>query len=142
MWKAATASYTNAFEKAMLEMKVVNVEAFKHLIKLPARFWTKAFLKTNHLCDTLVNNMSEAFNSVFVIASSKPIITMIEEIKVYLMQRWQSNRQKITKFEGDILPNIKKKIVKESEKTNCWIMRRAGEYDYEVILVSSTVDVT
>ncbi|XP_058783844.1 uncharacterized protein LOC131658582 [Vicia villosa] len=137
MWKAATASYTNAFERAMLEMKGVNENAFKHLIKLPARYWSKAFFKPYPLCDALVNNMSEAFNSVFVTSRAKPIITMLEEIRVYLMQRWESNREKIAKFEGDILPNIKKKITKESGRTNYWIVRRAGEFDYEVRHISN-----
>ncbi|XP_058726882.1 uncharacterized protein LOC131598284 [Vicia villosa] len=87
MWKAATASYNNAFEKAMLEMKGVNENAFKHLIKLPAKYWSKAFFKPYPLCDALVNNMSEAFNYVFMTSRAKPIITMLEEIKVYLMLR-------------------------------------------------------
>ncbi|CAK8530284.1 unnamed protein product [Lathyrus sativus] len=59
-------------------------------------------------------------------------MTMLEEIRVYLMQRWESNRQKITKYDSIVLPNIKKRMERESKKTNHWIVRRAGEYDYEV----------
>ncbi|XP_058733572.1 uncharacterized protein LOC131605205 [Vicia villosa] len=102
MWKAATTSYTNAFEKAMLEMKGVNETAFKHLIKL-----------------------------------AKRIITMLEEIRVYLMLKWESNREKIAKFEGDTLPNIKKKLAKESGRTKYWIVRRACEFVYEVRYISN-----
>ena len=38
--------------------------------------------------------MSEAFNSVIVDARGKPIITMLEEIRVYLMERWATKRKK------------------------------------------------
>ncbi|CAK8541988.1 unnamed protein product [Lathyrus sativus] len=76
--------------------------------------------------------MSEAFNSVFVAARSKPIVTVIEEIRVYIMHRWESNRKNITKYDGIILPNIKKMTERKSQKTNHWIVRCACEYDYEV----------
>lgn len=123
MWKAAIASHVVAWEKVMLEIKGLNEDAFKHLIKIPPRFWSKSRFRTTISCDALVNNMSEAFNSVFVDARAKPIVTMLEEIRVYLMQRWESNRQKIAKYEGSILPNIKKRLAKESQKTNHWIVR-------------------
>ncbi|WVY93983.1 hypothetical protein V8G54_033071 [Vigna mungo] len=72
-------------------------------------------------CDTLVNNISEAFNSVIVDARGKPIITMLEEIHSYLMKRWASNRQKIIKYEGVICPKIQKRLQKELQKTQYWI---------------------
>ena len=93
-------------------MKGVNEEAFKHPWKIPPRFWSKSRFRTSPRCDTLVNNMSEAFNSVFLEARAKPIVTMIEEIRVYLMQMRESNRKKITKFDLNILPNIKKEAGK------------------------------
>jgi len=48
-------------------------------------------------CDTLVNNMSEAFNSVIVDARSKPIIKMLKEIILYITNRWASNKFKVKK---------------------------------------------
>ncbi|CAK8534259.1 unnamed protein product [Lathyrus sativus] len=68
MWKAANASHSNAWETNMCEMKEVNEEAVKHLWKIPPRFWSKSRFRNGPKCDNLVNNMSEAFNSVFVAA--------------------------------------------------------------------------
>ncbi|CAK8544325.1 unnamed protein product [Lathyrus sativus] len=116
----------------MLEIKGVNEEAFKHLIKIPPRFWSKSRFQPSSCCDTLVNNMSEAFNYVLVAARSKPIVIMLKEIRVYILQRWESNRKKVTKYDGFVLSNIKKRMEKESQKTNHWIVRRVCEYDYEV----------
>lgn len=41
-------------------------------------------------------------------------MTIIEEIRVYLMQRWESNKHKIVKYDGNMLPNVKKKLEKDS----------------------------
>lgn len=73
----------------MLEIKGVNEDAFKHLIKITLSYWTKSRFRTSTTCDTLLNNMSEAFNSKFITARAKPIIIMLEEIRMYLMQRWE-----------------------------------------------------
>ncbi|XP_022632658.1 uncharacterized protein LOC106780256 [Vigna radiata var. radiata] len=51
--------------------------------KIPPRYWSRSRFTTTVKCDTLVNNMSEAFNSVLVHTRSKPIITMLEEIRLY-----------------------------------------------------------
>ncbi|XP_058726169.1 uncharacterized protein LOC131597489 [Vicia villosa] len=81
MWKAAYASHPNAWEKIMRQIKDENPDAFNHIWKIPPRFWSKSMFKSGPKCDTLVNNMSEAFNSVFVTARAKPIVTMLEDIR-------------------------------------------------------------
>jgi hypothetical protein len=124
MWRAAKATYRNAWEKEMKEIKAISDEAFNYLCEIDPRHWTRSMFKGDSKCDTLVNNMSEAFNSVIVIPRSKPVVSMLEDIRVYVMQRWEKNRQKIARFnDGDILPNIKKKLQKESSYTNNWIVR-------------------
>jgi hypothetical protein len=124
MWRAAKATYRNAWEKEMKEIKAISEEAFTYLCEIDPRHWTRSMFKGDSKCDTLVNNMSEAFNSVIVIPRSKPVVSMMEDIRIYVMQRWEKNRQKITRFDdGAILPNIKKKLEKESSYTNNWIVR-------------------
>jgi len=75
--------------------------------------------------------MSEAFNSVIVDARTKPIITMLEEIRLYIMRRWSKNRSKVKKYEGKICHKIRTRLSKESEKTKYWIPR----YIHVVILL-------
>lgn len=84
--------------------------------------------------------MSEAFNSTIIIARGKPVVTMFEEIRVYLMERWEANRQKIARYEDEVLPNIKKRIARESSYTNNWMVRRSSEYDYEVRRIASLTE--
>jgi len=123
MWKAAKATYPNAWMDAMKEIKAINPEAFKHLIQISPRRWSRSYFRVVPKCDTLVNNMSESFNSVIVGPRSKPVITMLEEIRIYIMERWEKNRHKIQIYPYSVLPNIKKKLEREAAYTNKWLTR-------------------
>jgi len=110
MWRAAKATYTNAFDDAMNEIRKISEGAYEYLKLIPAMHWSKSKFTSGPLCDTLVNNMSEAFNSTIVIPRGKPIVTMCEDIRIYMMERWEANRQRIARYEDIVLPNIKIKI--------------------------------
>ncbi|XP_014490739.1 uncharacterized protein LOC106753445 [Vigna radiata var. radiata] len=132
LWMAAAASHPQAWESVMRQIKDVNEDAFKHLISIAPRFWSRSRFLGRPSCDTVVNNISEAFNSVIVDARGKPIITMLEDIRSYLMKRWASNRQKITKYEGSICPKIQKRLHKELQKTQYWIPNWSGLQVFEI----------
>ena len=107
----------------MRELRKINEQAYKDIIKISPRFWSKFRFRFGSKCDALVNNMSETFNSVIVGPRQKPIVTMLEEIRVYLMERWAENRRKISLFNGSVLPKIKKRLQMEQESTNMWLTR-------------------
>jgi len=67
--------------------------------------------------------MSEAFNSVIIDARTKPIISMLEDIKIYLIKRWAKNRKKVKAFKGSICPKIKRRLREESTLIKNWIPR-------------------
>ncbi|RYR68631.1 hypothetical protein Ahy_A03g015110 [Arachis hypogaea] len=65
-------------------------------------------------------------------AREKPIVSMLEDIRVYLMNRWSDNRQSIVTYAGKILPKINKKIEREFDKGGEWLAIYAGRDKYEV----------
>ncbi|KAF7801550.1 uncharacterized protein G2W53_040661 [Senna tora] len=67
--------------------------------------WTWA--TADQSCDALLNNMSETFNSVILQFREKPIVTMLEEIRMSLMDRWANNRTKILANPKSIFLRIK-----------------------------------
>jgi len=67
--------------------------------------------------------MSKAFNSVIVDARGQPIITILEQIRVYLMKRWATKRKKVITFEENICPKVLDRLDKEKELTKYWIPR-------------------
>ena len=76
-WKAAKATYRQAFERAMNELKEVDEDAFKWLHSHSTTIWAKHMFKSDGQSDTVLNNMCESFNNVIVKFRSKPIITMV-----------------------------------------------------------------
>ena len=124
IWKAAKSTYSQAWEREMRVMKDLNGEVYKHMIATPPRFCSRSYFKTENKCGATLNNMSETFNSVILEARSKPLITMVEEIRIYMMERWATNRMRFQKLEDvDVLPNIMKKIEKTSSYTDMWLVR-------------------
>ncbi|WVY97002.1 hypothetical protein V8G54_029153 [Vigna mungo] len=109
--------------RQLLQMKDVNEEAFKHLIGIPPRFWSKSRFSGRPSCDTLMNNISEAFNSVILDARGKPIITMLEEIRSYLMKRWASNKEKITSLKVSFAPKFKRDYRRSYRRHNIGYLR-------------------
>ncbi|XP_052734159.1 uncharacterized protein LOC128196696 [Vigna angularis] len=103
-------------------------------------YWSRSRFSSTPQCDTLVNNMSEAFNSVMVHTRSKPIISMLEDICLYLMKRWATNRTKIQSLSGEICPKIKTRLNKESRLTKYWIPSWPGNKLFEVCHVSQAGD--
>jgi len=85
------------------------------------RYWSRSRFTPGAQCDTIVNNMSEAFNSVLVSTRTKPIIKMLEEIRLYLMNRWAANREKCQRYRRAICPKIYSRFESESKMTKNWI---------------------
>ena len=64
-----------------------------------------------------MKNLSESFNSMILEAKDKPIIAMLEWIKVRLMTGMYNKRIGIEKFTNNICPNIVQKF--EQLKLDC-----------------------
>ena len=109
-WKAAKATYPAKFEKVMKEIQDVNKEAHKHLMDRHPESWSRAFFTTDKACDAVENGISECFNALIVDARRKPIINMLEDIRVSLMLRMQRMREKSLKWTDELCPNIRKKL--------------------------------
>ncbi|KAK3001844.1 hypothetical protein RJ639_020588 [Escallonia herrerae] len=59
--------------------------------------WSRSYFDTWCKCDALMNNWYEAFNGAIVHARDKPILTMLEMIRSYLMNRLSDKRDWIKK---------------------------------------------
>ncbi|WVZ21758.1 hypothetical protein V8G54_000302 [Vigna mungo] len=130
MWTAATATYPQLWEDEMLKIKDINLEAYKYLIGIAPRFTSRS------QCDTLVNNMCEGFNSVLLHTRTKPIITMLEEIRVYIMKRWAKNRKKMALYQGSVCPKVLSRFLKHSWLTRYWLPRWSSDQLFEINHIS------
>ncbi|GJZ50767.1 calcium/proton exchanger [Tanacetum coccineum] len=70
-------------------------------------------------CAAFENGISESFNRAILSPRSKPIITMLEEIRLYIMQRLFAMNKIAVNLEDSITPSIRKrlKVLKEKQST-------------------------
>ncbi|XP_023770486.1 uncharacterized protein LOC111919104 [Lactuca sativa] len=86
-WKASKASTEPLFNAAMKEIQVLNPAAYDYLMETNPKSWSRTFFQEGKMCDAVENGLSESFNSVIRDARKKPIITMLKEIRLYVMER-------------------------------------------------------
>ncbi|KAL0355636.1 UNVERIFIED_CONTAM: hypothetical protein Sradi_4010500 [Sesamum radiatum] len=132
LWKAAKATRIVDFEKIMNELRGKDLEAFKWLAKRPAAHWSRSYFRCNAKCDILLNNMCETFNATIVEARSRPIVDMLETIRMMLMKRVYVKRDQMKKHKGKLTPNIQKLIEELKKKSMEYIAHWNGKDQFEV----------
>ncbi|KAK6145893.1 hypothetical protein DH2020_019762 [Rehmannia glutinosa] len=115
LWKAARATTVLNFNRAIAELRDRNASAYDWLVKRPASHWSRSHFSTFPKSDILLNNMSESFNAMILAARSKPIVEMLEAIRLMLMKRIHVRRDQMSKYDGDICPKITK-VLEELKK--------------------------
>lgn len=71
----------------MKEIQLLNPTTFDYLMEKNLKSWCRAFFQEGRMCDAVENGLSESFNNVIRDARKKPITTMLEEIRLYVMER-------------------------------------------------------
>ena len=69
----------------MEQIKILDEEAHKWLVEHNPNTWSRAFFEMDRGTAAFENGISEAFNSRILNARGKPIITMLEDIRIYIM---------------------------------------------------------
>lgn len=121
-WSAAKSTTLQRFESIMKEVKLMDIKAYDYLMEKEPKTWCRAYFKEDRACDAIENGISEAFNATIVDARKKPIITMLEEIRVYVMNRMFSQKKKGQKWELEICPSIRRKIEQLKKSQRYWIL--------------------
>ena len=71
---------------AMKDIEKLNLELVKHFMDKDPKTWSLAFFRVHHSsCESVENSCSKSFNSVILDARKKPIISMLEDIRVGLV---------------------------------------------------------
>ncbi|XP_075664850.1 uncharacterized protein LOC142634442 [Castanea sativa] len=91
-------------------MKDTNEGAYFWLKGHTTTIWARHMFRDDGLSDTVLNNMYESFNNRVIKFREKPVISMLEDIRLYLMNRSQQNRLSIMK------PPIKRRSPDKSKR--------------------------
>lgn len=94
----------------MEQKKKLDDEAHKWLVEHNPNTWSRAFFEMDRGTATFENGISETFNGRILSARGKPIITMLEDIRIYLMQRVWSMNKKAVELNDTITPTARKHL--------------------------------
>ncbi|OMO96475.1 Zinc finger, PMZ-type [Corchorus capsularis] len=132
-WKCAKITNEHEFNREMDVLKSMDSTAHNYLInQWDVRYWSLAFASDFSKCDVIDNNMCETFNGVIVEAREKPIITMLEEIRLYVMRRIVKNRQQALDWKTEYGPRILAKLEKNWKRADNWEVDWDGGVAFEV----------
>ncbi|KAG8377440.1 hypothetical protein BUALT_Bualt08G0033100 [Buddleja alternifolia] len=131
MWNVARATTVNQFKFQMVAFKEVDEDAHNWLAEVLPRHWSRSHFRTFPKCDILLNNICESFNAAILEARNKPLLSMVESIRVYLMKRLQSKRNYMSRWKEMVSPKVLKQVDKLKDNTRSCISTHAGAGKFE-----------
>ncbi|XP_015949819.1 uncharacterized protein LOC107474693 [Arachis duranensis] len=107
LWECARSTTQEGFVEGMKKLEKLNKDAWTYLCKWPKNSWSRAFFSIAPKMDNICNNACEVFNSRIKDPRAKPIITLLEEVRMYIMRSIARNKVKLRNNDG-ILPPIQR----------------------------------
>ncbi|PWA92239.1 hypothetical protein CTI12_AA081420 [Artemisia annua] len=104
----------------MKEIKEMDEAAYDYLMERDPPTWCKAFFRPDSQCASFENGISESFNGQILPARGKPIIAVLEDIRVYIMQRMWNMSKQAAKLNDSITPSIRKQLDQLALKQMNW----------------------
>ncbi|XP_025670684.1 uncharacterized protein [Arachis hypogaea] len=143
-WECARCTTVAEFKDCMERLKAVNQGAWEYLSKFEPETWVKAYFLHGPKVDNLTNNMCEVFNAKIVNYRCKPILTMCEEIRCYLMRRMVNHKRVLENHPGKLAPVQQKRMEKLLTLSTKWVAEWVGDNErkrFEVSRKGIKVDV-
>lgn len=132
-WRAARAANKVDFEHAMNTIKQIDPDAYKWLMDNDPQTWSchafNFFFKTDHV----INNMTESWNAVLSEYRRKPIIELMEFIRLKMMKRLVRRKEKAEQWDTDLPPRVHRKLAKTAKFARKLLVMKATSEEFEVI---------
>ncbi|KAM3324039.1 hypothetical protein P3S67_005190 [Capsicum chacoense] len=87
LWWSTWSTYTEEFKDLLKSMGSVTEQAAKDLLWYPPKHWCGAYFDTVCKNFTCENNFTESFNKWILAARAKPIIKILEDIRIKVIGR-------------------------------------------------------
>ncbi|RYR26854.1 hypothetical protein Ahy_B02g061164 [Arachis hypogaea] len=115
----------------MDRIKRMNEDAWKYLDKWPREAWMRSQFRHNPKLDSICNNACEVFNSKIKQVRGKPILTLLEEVRMFFMRTMAKNKVKLDNHLGLLPPVIKSRLEKVRKESRNWYAIWSGDTGYE-----------
>lgn len=71
----------------MNQIRLINTTAYEHLMERQPKTWCMAYFEEDGCYNIVKNDNSKSFNATLVIAMKKPILAILAEITIFVMDR-------------------------------------------------------
>ncbi|XP_062089467.1 uncharacterized protein LOC133796002 [Humulus lupulus] len=132
LWPAANTTAQVEFARAMQEVKVVSDGAYNWLAGKNPTEWRKSHILEYPKCDILVNDLCESFNAAILNAHEKPIITLLEKIRFWLMSRFYNKKVELEKMTQHVGKRILKIIKNKKKVAKHCLVTRSDKFEFQV----------
>ncbi|XP_025685839.2 uncharacterized protein [Arachis hypogaea] len=137
VWTCAKSSTDAEFQHHMQRLKRMNEEAWTYLAKFQPSCWTKSYFSHWPKLDNVTNNMSDVWNAKINHYRGKPILTMLEELRCYLMRRMAKHKKILSTYTGVLAPVQQRKLEDLMKDTKFWTAQWTGDNDRNVFEVQT-----
>ncbi|XP_030468735.2 uncharacterized protein LOC115687352 [Syzygium oleosum] len=132
--RAVRCTFEADFDLTMADLKMECPEGYEDFMRQGPKHFCRAFIKTGTNCDLVANNLCKTFNGCFWLPRERPILEMLEGIRIKLMKRMLERSQLMVDQTDPICPRIRMELEKTKlESRNC-IARAAMGNKFEVEL--------
>ncbi|GJT58812.1 hypothetical protein Tco_1002345, partial [Tanacetum coccineum] len=132
VWGAALATLKHVFDKKMRLLSNLHDHAHKWLVERDPNTWGITFFQMDRSCGAFENGICESYHAAIINQRGKPIITMLEDISIYLMQRLVIMSKKAKGLTDIITPSVRKQLEKLKEYLRLWEVYPSGYREFEV----------
>ncbi|RYQ82832.1 hypothetical protein Ahy_B10g101400 [Arachis hypogaea] len=115
----------------MKKIKKINEEAWNYLNKWPMDSWTKSAFSHAPKLDNICNNACEVFNARIKEARAKPIITLLKEVRIFVMRTIAKNKVKLANHVKKLPPMVQSRLDKIRKESKSWMPIWTGDDEYE-----------
>ncbi|XP_016199775.1 uncharacterized protein LOC107640790 [Arachis ipaensis] len=136
VWDSARCTTEPEFKETMEKLKGVNKAAWEYLMRFELATWVKAFFSHGPKVDNLTNNLCEVFNAKVVKYKMKPVLTMCEEIRCYLMRRMTKHIRLLEHHSRKLAPIQEKRLQRLIKPSSRWITEWVGDNERKRFQVS------
>ncbi|XP_070054682.1 uncharacterized protein [Nicotiana tomentosiformis] len=120
------------FKDQLSKLGELNKDATKSLLKYPPQSWCRAYLDTFCKNQSVDNNLTESFNSWILEARQKPIIKMLEDIRLKVMNMITKHEVEASTWSNEFSPKSLELYNEFMEITQMCKVNSNGEGGYKV----------
>nr|KAJ0206576.1 hypothetical protein LSAT_V11C500296140 [Lactuca sativa] len=121
-WEATMSTMEGDFLATMENIKKITETGYTYIMVGKPKTWCRAFFSYGYACEPMENGVAECFNGMIKEIRKKPLLPMLEEIRILLMKRFYHQGQE----RGNCEPNIQLKIDEFRKDMRLWTVMPSG----------------